>query len=147
MEMIHMPKLYDDLDILVVTFKVSTTYYFKMFIIPFTYHKTTLQNPKITIHRFIILTIGGKQLWTENDSLDPIHDILHPNQIYLETPPIKYENYYLCQVDITKTDMNEFYKWDEIELRMRNVFVGERFIHLVQSLIFQIGYLFPKMNL
>lgn len=98
-----------------------------MFIIPFTYHKTTLQNPKITIHRFIILTIGGKQLWTENDSLDPIHDILHPNQIYLETPPIKYENYYLCQVDITKTDMNEFYKWDEIELKDEECFCWRTF--------------------
>jgi hypothetical protein len=98
-----------------------------MFIIPFTYEKTTLQNPKITIHRFIILTIGGKQLWTENDSLDPIHDILHPNQIYLKSSFIKYENYYLCEVDITKTDLNEFYKWEEIELKDDECFCWRTF--------------------
>lgn len=98
-----------------------------MFIIPFTYHKTILENHKIFIHRFTILTIGGKQLWMENDSLHPIHDILQPNQIYLEKPPIKYNNYYLCQVDIKKTNLNEFYKWEEIELKEEECFCWRTF--------------------
>jgi hypothetical protein len=98
-----------------------------MFIIPFTYLKSTITQHQIVVHRFIILTIGGNQLWTENNSLDPIHDILHPNDIYLEKPPIKYDNYYLCQVDITKTDLNDFYKWEEIELEDKNCFCWRTF--------------------
>jgi hypothetical protein len=127
MEMPHMLISYAYQDILVVTFKVPTTYYLKMFIIPFTYLKSTITSHQINVHRFIILTIGGKQLWTENDSLDPLRDILHPNDIYLEKSPIKYKNYYLCQVDITKTNLNDFYKWEEIELEDKDCFCWRTF--------------------
>jgi hypothetical protein len=98
-----------------------------MFIIPFTYLKTVISPHQIHIHRFNILTIGGNQLWTENDSLDLINDILTPNSIYLEKQPIKYNNYYLCQVDILKTDLNEFYKWEEIELKDKDRFCWRMF--------------------
>jgi hypothetical protein len=127
MEMHHMLILCENQDRQVVTFKVLTTYYLKMFIIPFTYLKSTITQHQINIHRFIILTIGGNQLWTENDSLDPTHDILEPNGIFLEKPPINYKNYYLCQVDILKTNLNDFYKWDEIELKDKECFCWRTF--------------------
>lgn len=98
-----------------------------MFIIPFTHLKSTITQHQIHIHRFIILTIGGKKLWTENDLLDPMNDILQPNGIFLEKPPIKYNNYYLCQVDIKKTDLNEFYKWEEIDLKDEECFCWRTF--------------------
>lgn len=98
-----------------------------MFIIPFTHLKSTITQHNIDINRFTILTLGGKHLWTENDSLDLINDILHPNGIFLTKSPIKYKNYYLCEVDILKTDLNDFYKWEEIELKDEECFCWRTF--------------------
>jgi len=83
-----------------------------MIIIPFTHGTKTLSN--MTIHVFRILTIGGTALWKEDDSLDLHKDILHPNGIYLDGKPILWNNAHLCQVDMTKTDMNDFYQWAEV---------------------------------
>jgi len=85
-----------------------------MFIIPFT-HKTCILN-NINIHVFTILTIGGNKLWKEHPSLDIQSDILLPNSIYLLQDPIKYKTAYLCQIDESKMDMNDFYKWDELKV-------------------------------
>jgi hypothetical protein len=83
-----------------------------MFIIPYI-HKTK-QVHAITIHSIQILTIGGTTLWKENSSLSIETDILHPNGIYLEGAPIKWKEVAFCKVDTTKTDMNDFYQWNEI---------------------------------
>ena len=83
-----------------------------MIIIPFTHRTKVLSN--MTIHIFRILTIGGTTLWKEEDSLDLHQDILHPNGIYLDGAPILWNNAYLCKVDINKTEMNDFYNWEEI---------------------------------
>ena len=40
---------------------------------------------------------------------------IYPNGIYLEGPPIKWKDAVFCKVDTTKTDMNDFYQWNEIE--------------------------------
>lgn len=68
----------------------------------------------MTIHVIHVLTIGGAVLWKENSSLSLENDILHPNGIYLENKPIKWKDAYFCKVDTTKTEMNDFYQWNEI---------------------------------
>jgi hypothetical protein len=95
-----------------------------MFIVPFIYKKTIIQQLCITI--FKILTVGGKQLWVENDSFD-INDILTPNEIYTDKSPQKFGNIMLCSVDINKTNINDFYKWEDISLQDNDTFCWRTF--------------------
>jgi hypothetical protein len=60
-----------------------------------------------------ILTIGGETIWSEDDSYS-IEDILEPNGIYVKRS-IKEESIWLCEVDITKTKIDDFYQWTDIE--------------------------------
>jgi hypothetical protein len=83
-----------------------------MFIIPFIHRTKQLSN--MTIHIFQILTIGGTTLWKENPIASLETDILHPNGIYLDQPLIKRKDVMLCSVDPKKTDMNDFYQWNEL---------------------------------
>jgi hypothetical protein len=83
-----------------------------MFIIPFI-HKIRKVNT-MTVHMIQILTIGGTTLWKESPSLQLEADILHPNGIYLEETPFQWKDVYFCKVDTTKTEMDDFYQWDEI---------------------------------
>lgn len=66
---------------------------------------------------FQILTVGGKELWVEDDSLDIENDILVPNGIYLCSPPtpLQQQGIFLCNVDTVKTNIADFYKWEEIQ--------------------------------
>ncbi len=91
-----------------------------MFIIPFTKYTSIINN--INVNVFSLLTIGGSEIWEEDDSLDIINDILIPNEIYLEGEPIRYNNIFFCKVDTNKTKINDFYKWDEINLADKNTF-------------------------
>lgn len=84
-----------------------------MFIIPYIHTRKTL--PHTIVNLFTILTIGGNDMWEEDHNLDIETDILHPNGIYLKTPPIIHDKIVLCNVDASKTDINDFYKWDEID--------------------------------
>ena len=83
-----------------------------MFIIPFIHRTKQLSN--MTIHIFQILTIGGTTMWKENPTASLENDILHPNGIYLDQPVIKTKDIMLCSVDSKKTDMNDFYQWNEL---------------------------------
>jgi hypothetical protein len=96
-----------------------------MFIIPFT-HKIVSLN-QIQVHVFTILTIAGKYLWKENNSLHIINDILTPNDIYLLNKPIKHKDLYLCEVDSKKTELDNFYKWDEIDSKEEETFCWRTF--------------------
>lgn len=91
-----------------------------MFIIPYIHNHKKLSNTIVNI--FTILTIGGKYVWEEDNSLDIEGEILHPNGIYLKNKPTKYNNIILCNVDTTKTDINDFYKWNEIDKDDNNTF-------------------------
>jgi len=84
-----------------------------MIIVPFIHKVKQIATMQITI--FQLLTIGGTLAWREDDSLDLEEDILHPNGIYLQGPPIKKNNIYLCPVDPEKTNLNDFYQWKELE--------------------------------
>ena len=62
-----------------------------------------------------ILTIGGHTLWQEDDHHNVEVDILQPNGIYLEIPPTQLNHHlYFCKVDPHKTNLSDFYKWEEI---------------------------------
>jgi hypothetical protein len=92
-----------------------------MLIIPFVYFHVTIQS--MLIHRYKVLTIGGSLLWTEMDHLDLQKDILEPNGIVLKSDPFVIENkIVLCEVDTEKTDMNDFYLWDEIGVTNTDTF-------------------------
>jgi hypothetical protein len=83
-----------------------------MIIIPFI-HKVK-QFPPMQITMFQIITIGGTMLWKEDSELELESDVLHPNGIYLQSPPIQQGDFYLCPVDPEKTNLSDFYQWTEI---------------------------------
>jgi hypothetical protein len=100
-----------------------------MLIIPFT-HKT-IQNNEIEINIITILTIGGDKLWEESNSLDIDKDILNPNDIWRTGPILKLEHgkVQLCQVDTQKTKMSDFYKWEETDIKDKDVFSWRSFYY------------------
>ena len=85
-----------------------------MFILPYVYHQRKL--PHMTIYEYSILTLGGKELWKEDDSLCIINDILEPNGLSIISQS-RYIDVILCKLDKTKLDMSEYYNWNEIELK------------------------------
>ena len=108
-----------------------------MLIIPFI-HKITNEKD-MNIHNIRILTIGGKYLWEEQAKeqakskaiIKEIHSILKTNDIYSNN--IRYNpeyNMYLCEVDINKTDINDIYKWSEIDIDT-DTFCWRDYIHFI----------------
>lgn len=106
-----------------------------MLIIPFI-HKITNEKD-MNIHNIRILTIGGKYLWEEQAKakskaiIKEIHAILKTNDIYSNN--IRYNpeyNMYLCEVDINKTDINDIYKWSEIDIDT-DTFCWRDYIHFI----------------
>ena len=83
-----------------------------MIIIPFI-HKVKYV-PPMQITMFQLLTIGGTLSWKEDSSLRLEEDILHPNGIYLQGQPIQRDDMYLCPVDPIKTNISDFYQWNEL---------------------------------
>lgn len=71
---------------------------------------------QIPVHSYMILTIGGKQLWIEdlNRSIeDQVEQILINNDLYVDA--IKQNgDVCLCRINTEKTKMADFYKWSEI---------------------------------
>ena len=103
-----------------------------MLIIPFT-HNVVDQNT-IKINVINLLTIGGNTLWEENNSLNLNNDILNPNDIYIRNKPIKLDKFtHLCEVDNEKTNISDFYKWDEIGLEDKETFCWRTYIFLTGS--------------
>ena len=101
-----------------------------MFIVPFI-HKVTTHND-INVNVIKLLTVGGKNLWEENDSLNVDNDILTPNDIYRTGNIIKLgKKVQLCEVDINKTNIGDFYKWEELDINDRDTFCWRTFIILL----------------
>jgi len=101
-----------------------------MFIVPFI-HKVTTHND-INVNVIQILTVGGKNLWEENNSLNIDTDILAPNDIYRTGKITKLgKKVQLCEVDTQKTNINDFYKWEEIDVNDRETFCWRTFIVLL----------------
>jgi hypothetical protein len=92
-----------------------------MFILPFI-HKVTSQ-PSFDINIIKFFTVGGDSIWEEEKGLRIDKDILNPNDIYRKGKPIKIdENLKLYEVDLTKTNVSEFYKWEEIDVNDKETF-------------------------
>ncbi len=105
-----------------------------MFVVPFTHTVKTEKN--IIVHIIKILTIGGNDLWEEISDMDIESDILIPNGLFSfdKTPPsnadtigvvatsgyttpifkLKGLDIYMCEIDSNKTNISDFYKWEEI---------------------------------
>ncbi len=102
-----------------------------MFIIPFTHTIKNEKNIKINIIK--ILTIAGKDLWEEESNLDIQSDILIPNGLYSlnKTPIFKLKglDVYMCEIDIDKTTMTDFYNLNEIDIESDN-FCWRTFYHI-----------------
>ena len=89
-----------------------------MLIIPFI-HRISYEKD-IHIHTIRILTIGGKHLW-EDDITS-----LAKNGIYGNITQV--DDIYLCEVDITKTNMDDMYKWSEIDIHDNETFCWRDYV-------------------
>lgn len=101
-----------------------------MFIVPFI-HKIT-QEPNLAIHSITLLTVGGKHLWEENNSLNIDEDILNPNDIWRKGTVLTPDKVLkLCEVDTDKTITTDFYKWNEISINDEETFCWRSYIYLL----------------
>lgn len=99
-----------------------------MFIVPFTH--TVVNNNNFEVNIINVLTIGGKYIWEEKASLHIDKDILNPNDIYRKSTVIKYDkNLQLCEVDTEKTNISDFYKWEEVGLEDSETFCWKTFYY------------------
>jgi hypothetical protein len=80
-----------------------------MILLPYLYRVTTVH--QIPVHSYTILTIGGTTLWSEEEG-DPMA-ILNANELYAESITHR-SDVYLCSIDLQKTKVTDFYKWNEI---------------------------------
>jgi hypothetical protein len=103
-----------------------------MLILPFT-HEVRKQN-NLNIHIIKILTIAGKNIWEESDKLNVDKDILNPNDIYRKGDITKInKNICLCEVDIHKTCIDNFYKWEEVDGNDSDTFCWRKFIYFIDN--------------
>jgi hypothetical protein len=100
-----------------------------MFILPFT-HTITKQN-NFEVITIKLLTIGGKQLWKEKSTLHLDRDILNPNDIYRKGNQLKIgKSLHLCEVDLERTNISDFYKWDELDINDSETFCWKSYVYL-----------------
>ena len=100
-----------------------------MLIIPFI-HNLVDQN-SIQIHTIKVLTIGGRGIWEEDNSLNLDKDILNPNDIYRKGTTIKFDKQLqICEVNTEKTKITDFYKWDEIAFEDTETFCWRTYVYL-----------------
>ena len=82
-----------------------------MFILPF-HHSTHTVSPTTHLSTFQFLVIGRSTLWSEEE-MEIEADILHPNGIYLCDAPFRLGDTWLCPVDLERTHLDDFYRWEE----------------------------------
>ena len=111
-----------------------------MIIIPFIHIITNEKN--MNVHNIRILTIGGKYVWEESGweesgreesgwkESSNVNDILNQNDIYCSNT-IMFDNVYLCEVDIKKTNINNMFKWSEIDINDSETFCWKDYIYFV----------------
>lgn len=103
-----------------------------MFIVPFI-HKVVNQNT-LQINVIKILTIGGSELWEEDNGLNIDKDILNPNDIYRTKLQVKLNKQVgLYEVDCDKTNISDFYLWEDIEPDNKDTFCWRSFIYLADN--------------
>ena len=65
----------------------------------------------------LFLSNGGKELWSIADTIKPaqIKTILKKNDLVVAGAPVKLGSCYFVEIDTTKTNLAEFYTWEEVE--------------------------------
>jgi hypothetical protein len=108
-----------------------------MFIIPFIHtivQQNNINQTSINVNVIKILTIGGKLVWEESDLLDIDNDILKPNDLHLKGRIIKLNNNtYLCEIDTSKINIDNFYKWEEIPYTDNDTFCWRSYVQLIDN--------------
>lgn len=81
------------------------------------------------IHQYHILTVGGQALWAEDIArISTVEaDYLEPSGIYLRNKPFVKENMIFCEVCTTKTNMKDFYTWNELLVEDTETFCWRTF--------------------
>ena len=88
-----------------------------MILLPYI-HRIKIVN-QIPVHSYTILTIGGKQLWAEDVETEDVEDaeaitqILINNDVYADSIK-QHDDIYLCSINTEKTNIADFYTWNEI---------------------------------
>jgi len=85
-----------------------------MILLPYVHTITSVN--QIPVHSYTILTIGGKALWTEELNvpyIEAAEQTLIDNELYTDVIHIL-NHVCLCRIDTEKTQMTDFYKWNEI---------------------------------
>jgi hypothetical protein len=98
-----------------------------MFIIPYVFQKKTINS--MVMIAIELLTIGGVALWEESATSD-VEEILLSNDLHIthmEQISHKGDIGYLCVIDTAKTNMADFYKWDEINKTQTDLFCWRKF--------------------
>jgi hypothetical protein len=99
-----------------------------MLILPFIHNIVDNSTLKVNTIKFLI--IGSQNLWEEKNSLHIDNDILNPNDIYRKSTPIKFDKILqLCEVNTEKTNIGEFYKWEEVLLDDKETFCWKSYYY------------------
>ena len=82
-----------------------------MFIVP--YYKSVDSN---WTRYSLFLSNGGKELWSIENTIKPTHikTILKKNDLIAIGSPVKLGSCYFVEIDTVKTNLAEFYTWDEV---------------------------------
>jgi len=83
----------------------------------------------MTIYSIHVLTIGGNQLWEEDDHLRTKEDVLEPNGIYGKGDIRVVDTLHLCEVDTEQTQIADFYKWKELPAQDQDTFCWRDFYY------------------
>ena len=99
-----------------------------MFILP--YVVSTRKLPYLTLHTIYVLTVGGINLWQEEDpALSLKEDILEPNGLpLLSTHAV--EDIHFCRLDPSQFTLSEYYQWEEVSLSEKDVFCWRTFYEM-----------------
>jgi len=100
-----------------------------MFIVPFIYKVSNSNN--INIHAINLLTIGGSNLWEEEIGSNLDKNILESNDMYRKGSIISLPNITLCEIDTDKTNIHDFYQWNELPLEDTNTFCWRNFYYFL----------------
>lgn len=91
-----------------------------MYLLPYYSTQSPLPGTTACIHIMHLLTIGGHDLWEEDDRLRVVEDILEPNGLYLSAPIQRIQSadhssvIIACPIDPCRTVIQDFYQWNEI---------------------------------
>ena len=104
-----------------------------MYLLPYYFTESAIPSTStvLPISLMHLLTVGGENLWEEDDRLRIVEDILEPNGLYLSAPPYRVpflnETVYACRIDTARTSIDDFYRWKEIPRSDRETFCWRTF--------------------